>query len=57
MKKIEISKEEKEWRAEEDMRTLMEYQKLMKDEERKEAAIKKLKEREKQIKQAIKDTE
>lgn len=51
----EIVKEEENWKVEEAARTLMEYQKIMKDDELKEKAIKKLKEREKEIKEAIKE--
>lgn len=54
MSKIEVVKED-DWKIEEAARTLMEYQKIMKDDELKEKAIKKLKEREKEIKEAIKE--
>lgn len=54
MKKSEI-KEEENWRAEEDARTLMEYQKIFNDKKRLEIAKKKLKEREKEVKESLKD--
>ena len=53
----DIKVEEENWKVEEAMRNLIEYQKLMKDEELKNKAIKKLKEREKEIKQAIKEND
>ncbi len=55
MKKIEISKEEQEWKAEEDARTLMNYQKIFKDEKRLKKAKEKLKERELEVKESLKD--
>ena len=54
MKNSEI-KEEENWRAEEDARTLMEYQKIFNDKKRLEIAKKKLKEREKEVKESLKD--
>jgi hypothetical protein len=54
MSKIEI-KEEDKWKVDEAVRTLIEYQKLQKDEELKAKAIKELKKREKEIKEAIKE--
>lgn len=45
---------EKEWKAEDAARTLIEYQKIMKDKKLKEAAIKKLKEKKEEIAKAIK---
>jgi len=54
MAKIDIIEEKKDWRAEEDARTLMEYEKIMEDKKRKEKAIEALKEREKEIKNALK---
>ena len=55
MKKIEISKEEQEWKAEEDARTLMNYQKIFKDEKGLKKAKEKLKERELEVKESLKD--
>jgi hypothetical protein len=59
MKKCELSKEEQterdNWKAEEDARTLMEYQKIFKDEKRLERAKAKLKEREKEAKASLED--
>lgn len=59
MKKCELSKEEQterdNWKAEEDARTLMEYQKIFKDEKRLERAKTKLKEREKEAKASLED--
>lgn len=52
-----MKKEEDNWKIDEAVRTLIEYQKLQKDEELKNQAIKKLKEREKEIKTAIKENE
>lgn len=49
-----ISKEEKEWRAEDDARTLIEYQKIYKDKKRMEEAKKKLKEKQEEIEKALK---
>ena len=54
MKKSKIEEEEN-WRAEEDARTLMEYQKIFNDKKRLEIAKKKLKEREKEVKESLKD--
>ena len=54
MSKVEI-KEEDKWKVDEAVRTLIEYQKLQKDEELKAKAIKELKKREKEIKEAIKE--
>ena len=53
----EIVREEENWKVDEAVRTLIEYQKLQKDNDLKEKAIKKLKEREKEIKETIKDIE
>lgn len=47
---------EDDWKVEEAARTLIEYQKLKENEELMNKAIKKLKDREKEIKEAIKDT-
>lgn len=55
MSKVEIK--EDDWKVEEAARTLIEYQKLKENEELMDKAIKKLKDREKEIKEAIKDTE
>lgn len=49
-----IIKEEEDWKAKEDARNLIEYQKIVKDKERKEKAIKELKERAEEIKNALK---
>lgn len=46
-------KEDEEWRAEDDARLLMEYQKLYKDKKRMENAKEKLKERKKDIEKAL----
>ena len=46
MKKLEMKEEENKWRAEEDARTLIEYQKVFQDRERLKKAKEKLKERE-----------
>jgi hypothetical protein len=54
MSKVEIKEEEK-WKVDEAVRTLIEYQKLQKDEELKAKAIKELKKREKEIKETIKE--
>lgn len=51
---MKISKEEKEWRAEDDARTLIEYQKIYKDKKRMEEAKKKLKEKQEEIEKALK---
>lgn len=50
-----ISKEEENWRAEDDARTLMEYQKIISDEKRKERAIEKLKSKRKEVEASLKD--
>lgn len=55
VKEIDISKEEENWRAEDDARTLMEYQKIISDEKRKERAIEKLKSRRKEVEASLKD--
>ena len=54
MTKEEIKREE-QWKVDEAVRTLIEYQKLQKDNELKEKAIKELKKREKEIKETIKE--
>jgi hypothetical protein len=54
MSKVE-KKEEEKWKVDEAVRTLIEYQKLQKDEELKAKAIKELKKREKEIKETIKE--
>jgi hypothetical protein len=51
----EVIREDEEWKVDSAVRTLIEYQKLQKDEELKEKAIKELKKREKEIKEAIKE--
>ena len=51
----EMKAEEEKWKVDDAVRTLIEYQKLQKDEELKEKAIKELKKREKEIKQTIKE--
>lgn len=51
----EIKSEEERWKVDEAVRTLIEYQKLQKDEELKQKAIKELKKREKEIKETIKE--
>lgn len=55
--KCEISKEEQKerdnWKAEEDARTLMEFQKIFNDEKRLEKAKAKLREKEKEAKESI----
>lgn len=55
VKEIKISKEEENWRAEDDARTLMEYQKIISDEKRKERAIEKLKSKRKEVEASLKD--
>ena len=55
VKEINISKEEENWRAEDDARTLMEYQKIISDEKRKERAIEKLKSKRKEVEASLKD--
>lgn len=52
--KDEIEKERQEWRAEDDARTLIEYQKIFNDKKRLEKAKEKLKEREKEAKESLK---
>lgn len=54
MSKAEEIKREEEWRAEDDARTLIEYQKIFKDKKRLEKAKKKLKERQEEINKALK---
>lgn len=54
MSKSELNKEQLEWRAEDDARTLIEYQKIFNDKKRMELAKKKLKEREKEVKESLK---
>ena len=49
-----LDERELEWRAEDDARTLMEYQKIYNDKKRLEKAQDKLREREKEIKEALK---
>ena len=51
----EVIREEDKWKVDEAVRTLIEYQKLQKDEELKAKAIKELKKREKEIKETIKE--
>lgn len=55
VKEMKISKEEENWRAEDDARTLMEYQKIISDEKRKERAIEKLKSKRKEVEASLKD--
>ena len=55
VKDMKISKEEENWRAEDDARTLMEYQKIISDEKRKERAIEKLKSKRKEVEASLKD--
>lgn len=50
----ELDNKEQEWRAEDDARTLIEYQKIFNDKKRMELAKKKLKEREKEVKESLK---
>jgi predicted RNA binding protein with dsRBD fold (UPF0201 family) len=52
----EVIREEDKWKVDEAVRTLIEYQKLQKDNELKAKAIKELKKREKEIKETLKDT-
>jgi hypothetical protein len=54
MEKEEKAREE-QWKIDEAVRTLIEYQKLQKDNELKEKAIKELKKREKEIKETLKE--
>lgn len=51
---MKMSEDEKEWRAEDDARTLIEYQKIYKDKKRMEEAKKKLKEKQEEIEKALK---
>lgn len=51
---MKLSEEEKKWRAEDDARTLIEYQKIYKDKKRMEEAKKKLKEKQEEIEKALK---
>ena len=53
-KEEKISLEEKEWRAERDAETLMEYQKIRADKKRIEEAKRKLKQRKEDITKALK---
>ena len=55
VKDVKISKEEENWRAEDDARTLMEYQKIISDKKRKERAIEKLKSKRKEVEASLKD--
>lgn len=55
VKEMKISKEEENWKAEDDARTLMEYQKIISDEKRKERAIEKLKSKRKEVEASLKD--
>lgn len=48
-----VSKEEENWRAEDDARTLIEYQKIYKDKQRLEEAKKKLKAKQSEIEKAL----
>ena len=50
---MKMSEQEKEWRAEDDARVLMEYQKIYKDKQRIKAAKQKLKERKSEIEKAL----
>ncbi len=54
MSETKLTKEEQKWRAEEDARTLIEFQKIFNDKKRMEEAKKKLKEREKEVKESLK---
>lgn len=54
MSKVSMEAKEKEWQAEDDARTLIEYQKIFNDKKRMEEAKKKLKEREKEVKESLK---
>lgn len=51
---MKLEKEETEWRAEDDARTLVEYQKIYKDKKRLEKAKEKLKEKQEEIEKALK---
>lgn len=55
MSKISMETKEKEWQAEDDARTLIEYQKIFNDKKRLERAKEKLKEREKEAKESLKN--
>lgn len=55
MSKEVMNKEEEKWKVEDAVRTLMEYQKIMKDKELKEKAIKKLQEKKQEVEKAIKE--
>lgn len=55
VKDMKISKEEENWRVEDDARTLMEYQKIISDEKRKERAIEKLKSKRKEVEASLKE--
>lgn len=55
VKEVKITKEEENWRAEDDARTLMEYQKIISDQKRKERAIEKLKSKRKEVEDSLKD--
>ena len=54
MSEKELVKEEQKWRAEEDARTLIEFQKIFNNKKRMKAAKEKLKEREKEAKESLK---
>ena len=54
MSEKELAKEEQKWRAEEDARTLIEFQKIFNNKKRMKAAKEKLKEREKEAKESLK---
>lgn len=54
MKKIEMSKEEKRWRAEDDFRTLTAYEELVADPDRLAAAKNIAKEKQNQILKVLK---
>lgn len=51
---MKVKNEEEEWRAEDDARTLVEYQKIYKDKKRFEKAKEKLKEKQQEIERALK---
>lgn len=55
MSKSELNEEKLEWRAEDDARTLIEYQKIFNDKKRLERAKEKLKERAKEAKESLKN--
>lgn len=48
-------KEEEKWKVEDAVRTLMEYQRILKDEKLKKEAIKELEKKSKEMKETIKD--